>query len=115
MRRLETAIMVRGIGLSLSVLCMWGSLAAAGETSTYLGDNRRTGTVEAEIPSDPVLQWVYHERHRPRHAWAEPNREVQYIDFDYATQTAIAGGAVFFGSSADHKLGALTSEVQRSG
>ena len=31
-------------------------------------------------------------------AWPEPNREVQYIDFDYATQVAIGEGLVLFGS-----------------
>ena len=82
---------------------------AAGETatSTYLGDAQRTAYVDAEIPAAPALQWVYHEKHRPRHAWPEPNREVQYIDFDYATQTAIGDGTVFFGSSADHKVYAI--------
>jgi outer membrane protein assembly factor BamB len=76
-------------------------------TSTYLGDSGRTGFVDAKLPEMPVLQWVYHEKHPPRHAWPEPNREVQYIDFDYATQVAISEDQVFFGSSADHKVYAV--------
>jgi len=75
--------------------------------SRYLGGNKRTGYVDATIPKQPVLQWTYQEKHAPRHAWREPNREVQYIDFDYATQTAIGEEAVFFGSSSDHKVYAL--------
>ena len=39
--------------------------------------------------------------------WKEPNREQQFIDFDYATQVAIGDGLVVFGSSADHKVRAL--------
>ena len=71
------------------------TLAMAGTTaSTYLGNARRTAYVDAEIPAAPALQWVYHEKHRPRHAWPEPNREVQYIDFDYATQVALAQGGL---------------------
>ena len=90
------------------LVCACVGVAAAGtETSTYMGDARRTGQVDAEVPASPVLQWVYHEKHPPRHAWLEPNREIQYIDFDYATQTAIGGGKVFFGSSADHKVYAI--------
>ena len=54
-----------------------------------------------------MLRWTYTEKHPPRRAWKEPNRELQYIDFDYATQTTIADGMVFFGSSADHKVYAL--------
>jgi len=54
-----------------------------------------------------VLQWTWHEKHPPRHAWAEPNREVQYIDFDYATQVAVGEGMVVFGSSADHTVRAV--------
>ena len=91
-----------------ALLCACAGVAA-GETatSTYLGDAQRTAYVDAEVPAAPVLEWVYHEKHPPRHAWPEPNREVQYIDFDYATQTAIGEGTVFFGSSADHKVYAI--------
>ncbi len=87
-------------------LC-FSSIALATATSEYLGNNQRTGYVDAQIPSAPVLLWTYHEKHPPRHAWREPNREVQYIDFDYATQAAIGHDMVFFGSSADHKVYAL--------
>ncbi len=94
-------------------LCVWlcgfaaNVLAEANEGSTYLGNNGRTAYVDAKVPAAPVLKWVYHEKHRPRHAWPEPNREVQYIDFDYSTQVAIGKGMAFFGSSADHKVYAI--------
>lgn len=81
---------------------------AVGQSSAdYLGNNQRTGYVDVEVPSSPKTMWIYHEKHPPQHAWKEPNREIQYIDFDYADQTAIGSGMVFFGSSADHKLYAL--------
>lgn len=99
------------IGRACVLVGLWGACVgvAAAETkvSTYLGSAGRTGYVDAEVPAAPVLQWVYQEKHRPRHAWPEPNREIQYIDFDYATQVAIAKDLVVFGSSADHKVYAI--------
>ena len=92
------------VGLLLAVC---NSFAADMDASRYLGDNRRTGYVDATIDAKPVLQWTYAEKHAPRHAWREPNREIQFIDFDYATQVAISDGMVFFGSSADHKVYAV--------
>jgi hypothetical protein len=51
------------------LLCAYAGVAAWGTaTSTYLGDAQRTAYVDAEIPAAPVLDWVYHEKHRPRHA-----------------------------------------------
>jgi len=92
----------------VGLLCTCAGIAAAETTtSTHLGNAQRTAYVDAEIPAAPAKQWIYLEKHRPRHAWPEPNREVQYIDFDYATQVAIAEDTVFFGSSADHKVYAI--------
>lgn len=73
------------------VIPITGEPAAAG-ASTHLGNNQRTGCADAAVPAAPVLQWTYNEKHPPRRAWKEPNRELQYIDFDYATQTTIADG-----------------------
>ncbi|MHC4118436.1 MAG: outer membrane protein assembly factor BamB family protein [Planctomycetota bacterium] len=96
----------------VTICCILGNVCTAEiAPSRYLGGNRRTGYVDATIPKQPVLQWIYHEKHPPRHAWREPNREVQYIDFDYATQVAIGNGTVFLGSSSDHKVYALDLET----
>ncbi len=97
----------RTFALAAMLFATANSTVAATDTSKYLGDSRRTGYVDATLPSDPVLTWTYHEKHPPRHAWQEPNREIQFIDFDYATQVAIGHSTVFFGSSADHKVCAI--------
>ena len=95
------------LAISLA-LCVCANFNAMGEgPSQHMGDSARTAYVDAQLPAAPVLQWTYNEKHPPRHAWKEPNRELQYIDFDYATQTTIAHGMVFFGSSADHTVTAL--------
>ena len=83
------------------------TFAPAAAPSEYLGDNQRTGYVDETLPVAPALLWTYSERHPPKHAWQEPNREIQYIDFDYADQVTIGGGRAFFGSSADHTVRAL--------
>ena len=104
--------MIGRTSVLVGLLCAYAGVAAAGTTSsTYLGNAQRTAYVDAEVPAAPVLQWVYQEKHHPRHAWPEPNREVQYIDFDYATQVAIGQGVVFFGSSADHKVYAINLQT----
>jgi len=109
--RLRLAIPIY-IGILLSCASLkHPSLSSIGAGSEYLGNNQRTGyvpmSIGAEIPASPILLWTYNEKHPPRHAWKEPNREVQTIDFDYASQAAISHGMVFFGSSADHKVYAL--------
>lgn len=58
--------------LALSV----GLSARAQEPSNYLGNNQRTGYVDAKLPAAPVLLWTYNEKHPPHHAWEEPNREL---------------------------------------
>jgi len=102
--------MVRSASLVLAALSAFAVIAVGVESSTYLGDSARTAYVDADVRSAQDLQWVYNEKHLPRHAWPEPNREIQYIDFDYATQTAIGKGKVFFGSSADHKVYAIDAK-----
>jgi outer membrane protein assembly factor BamB len=73
----------------------------------YLGNIARTGYVDAHLLREPVMVWRYDQKHAPVHAWDEPMREVQYIDFDYVDQPALANGTLYFGSSADHKVYAL--------
>jgi outer membrane protein assembly factor BamB len=89
----------------LSVFCWTASLAA--ETCEYLGNDQRTGYVDAQPPEDFSIAWTFHERHAPMHAWQDPTREVQHIDFDYSSQLCVTDGLVIFGSSADHTLRAL--------
>ena len=87
--------------------CLMSATAGAQVASRYLGNNQRTGYTDAVVPASPELRWTYVEKHPPRHAWKEPNREQQFIDFDYATQVAIGDDVVVFGSSADHQVRAI--------
>ena len=97
--------------LSFLYTAFFYSALAFGQTpSKYLGNNGRSGYTNADVPTSPELKWTLTERHAPRHAWREPNREEQYIDFDYATQVATDGELVIFGSSVDHTVRAVDSD-----
>ena len=78
---------------------------------TYKKDPARTG-VTAERLSLPLAQaWVYRPSRPPRPAWPEPGKELHRTDFDYAPQPVIAGGLVYFGSSADDTVRALDAKT----
>ena len=114
-------IPIIGVLMSIWMVAVWDADVADAQESTrdsshrsplstasrYLGDNRRSGYTDAEVPESPQRLWTFVEKHPPRHAWQEPNREEQYIDFDYATQVAMGGDLVVFGSSADHAVRAI--------
>lgn len=51
--------------------------------------------------------WRYVPLQPPRPAWPDPLKEPHSLDFDWAPQPVIAGGRVYFASSADDTLRAL--------
>jgi len=73
----------------------------------YRANNARSGYTAGTLKTPLFLQWTYVSAHRPRPAWPEPGKEVHRMPFDYAYQIASAGGYVYYGSSADHKVYAL--------
>ena len=105
--KITTVILMPVLSMAITV----GVEGAVDKSSEYLGNNRRTGFVDEEVPQSPVSLWTYNEKHVPRHAWKEPIREVQHIDFYYVDQTTVGNGMVYFGSSTDHKIYALDLET----
>ncbi len=81
--------------------------AGSGDWPSYRHDLMRSGCSEEALAPQLHLQWTFQSPHAPRPAWPEPGRELNRLDFDYAFQVVSAGGAVYFGSSADHKVYAL--------
>ena len=77
--------------------------AAAKDWPTYRGDAARSGWTDESLPAGLALRWSYHPRHPPQPAWPREDR----MHFDRAFHVAVAGGLVFFGSSADGKVYAL--------
>ena len=110
-------------GCAMAVLAVAASInvpALAGDWPTYRHDVARSG-VTAEKVSPPLEQsWVFQSRHAPRPAWGDPKPgpvenilELRRVHFDDAFQPVAAGGAVYFGSSADHKVYCLDGATGR--
>ena len=86
----------------LPALLLCPGLLGAEGWSTYRGDSARSGYTADELPRQLSLQWTYRS-HLPDSAWPSSDRQ----EFDRAFHTVVAGGLLFFGSSADHKLHAI--------
>lgn len=75
----------------------------ADDWPTYGANAARNGYTTGKVPDQASLRWVYQNPHAPMPAWPVSSR----MPFDRAPQPVIAGGTLFFGSSADHKIYAL--------
>ena len=102
------------IGVGGLLLCFVGTLAAfvqAADWPTYRHDVARSG-ITAEGVSPPLAPvWVFRARHAPQPAWGDPKigpveniLELRRRHFDDVFQPVVEGDAVFFGSSANHKV-----------
>ncbi len=98
------------IGLAITTVILVALLVGTGSWAdwpTYRYDSGRNGASPEALEAPLHLQWTYTPRHAPQPAWPEPGRELHRMAFDYAFDVAIGNGAVYFGSSADHKVCAL--------
>jgi outer membrane protein assembly factor BamB len=85
--------------------------AVAADWPCYMNDARRSG-VSAEklaLPLSPA--WTHVAAQAPQPAWPEPGRQMNTLDFDYAFQPVVAGGMLYFGSSADDSMYALDAKT----
>jgi outer membrane protein assembly factor BamB len=87
---------------ALLVLLPLAQLRAA-DWPTAGGDAARSGYTAEDLPGPLSLQWTFQSQHEPRPAWPRSDRQ----PFDRTYQPVIAGGSLFFGSSADCKIYAL--------
>jgi len=74
-------------------------------------DPARSGVAGESLSFPLAEQWVYQPKQSPRPAWPEPGKELNRTDFDYAFQPVIAGGLVYFGSSADDTVRVLDAKT----
>ena len=104
------------------VTLLGGALAFAEDWPAYRHDMARSG-ITAEKVSPPLEPaWVLKARHAPQPAWGDPKPgpvedilELRRMHFDDVFQPVAAGGAVYFGSSANNKvycLDAVTGEIR---
>ena len=104
------------IYLLLIGFLLLGSVANGADWPTYRHDNARTGATAESLAAPLSLRWVYTPSHRPCPAWSAPAKRLREgfelrhrVIFDDAFQVAVAGNIVYFGSSADNKLYALSA------
>ena len=108
----EEMSMTRHLIATSILFSLLGALAAVPATSaddwpTFRHDPARSGVTPEPLSTPLHIQWTYEPKHPPQPAWPEPGKEMHRMPFDYAYQVAVAGGMVYFGSSADHRLHAL--------
>ncbi len=75
----------------------------AADWPMYRADSERSNYTPEQLPEELMLQWTYQSPHVPIPAWPTRNRQ----QFDRAYQPVIAGGVLYYGSSADCKVYAL--------
>lgn len=109
---------VLSAGLVLAIAFSFVSRARAEDWPTYMHDNRRSGVTSERLELPLSEEWVFASRHAPEPAWPAPKpveieyvREVHKLDFDEAFQVVAAGGALYFGSSADNKVYCLDAST----
>ncbi len=110
--RLESD-MNKPILAALVWMLVWMSLAVharAADWPMYRADAARSGYTPESLPKELSLSWTYRSQHPPAPAW--PNR--RRLGFDRAYQPVIAGGVLYFGSSADCKVYALDAATGKT-
>ncbi len=101
---------------SALVLLLTATSVPASDWPTYRHDLARTGCTNESLGAPLTLQWVYTSSHTPRPAWSGPGTRPREgfllhnrVDFDDAFQVVVAGDRLYFGSSADDKVYALSA------
>ena len=97
------------------------SVGKAEDWATYQHDNKRSGTTSEQLRLPLELVWAYQTRHAPQPAWPEPAKHDYHwrrnynlkpiVTFDRAFQMVVAGGHLYFGSSADDKVYCLDAST----
>ncbi len=80
-----------------------GAPPASADWPTYRANAARSGYTKEQLPERLSLLWTHQSPHAPTPAWPTRNRQ----QFDRAYQPVIAGGLLYYGSSADCKVYAL--------
>ncbi len=89
---------------TVPVIILAGVLSGRGsDWTTWRADSARSGYTKDALPEKLALSWSWTPRHAPRSAWPRDDR----MKFDRVNHVAVAGGMVFFGSSADGTVSAL--------
>jgi len=98
------------------VLSLTSAVTMASDWPTYRHDIARTGSTAESLGLPLLPRWVYLPTDLPKPAWSAPAKRPREgfilrhrVSFDDAFQVAVAGGRVYFGSSADNKVYGLSA------
>lgn len=83
--------------------------AFSADWPTYRADAARSGYTAEDLPHELSLAWTYQQAQPPMPAWPRDDRML----FDRASDIVVAGGMLYFGSSADGRIVALDSATGR--
>jgi len=90
--------------VQLTAFCVLASAPpASADWPTYRADAARSGYTKEQLPERLSLLWTHKSPQAPMPAWPTRNRQ----QFDRSYQPVIAGGLLYYGSSADCKVYAL--------
>jgi len=102
-----------GLPVVMAALLMLYSPAMSADWPAYKKDVRRSSVTDEKLASRMRAAWIYKCAQPPSPAWPEPVRIPNRMDFDYAPHPVIAGGLVYFASTADDTIRALDVETGR--
>jgi outer membrane protein assembly factor BamB len=98
------------------VLLLTAASVLGADWPTYRHDLARTGCTGESLGAPLALQWEYACAHEPRPAWSGPGTRPREgfllhnrVDFDDAFQVVVADGLLYFGSSRDDRVHALSA------
>ncbi len=103
---------LRSLTFAASWLGVTGAVLAA-DWPTYRGDYARTAATRERVGPPLAKRWVFSPRRKPRPLWPDPGKEIRKMTYDLAFHVAVAGGRVFFASSADDKVFCLDAATGR--
>ncbi len=119
-RSFHTDPLTRGLGWSILVCCVLSGTARAEDWPTYRHDNQRSGITTERLQVPLAAAWTFVPRFPPEPAWEAPRDvpvegilELGRAQFDDTYHVAVAGDAVFFGSSADFRVYCLERSTGR--
>jgi len=98
------------LALPVVVWLLFAVNVQASDWSTYRADSQRSGYTPERLPAKLTLRWTHQSPHAPASAWPTRTRQ----QFDRAYQPVIAGGVLYYGSSADCKVYALDAATGKS-
>ena len=101
-------------GLALwTALALSRSVARADDWPTHMHDAAQSGVTSERLELPLVAAWTYKARHAPRPAWPDQLVGRERLALDDAFHVVVAGGAVYFGSSAEDDIRALDAATGR--